>query len=119
MNSKCLGDFGEELAAKYLHTLGYTILEKNYKVKIGEIDIIACDQKTLVFVEVKTRSSSIYGMPSQAVNFHKQQKILKTAQWYLNQTNQNEKICRFDIIEVLREKETYRINQIKNAFEAN
>ncbi|HDH53078.1 MAG TPA: YraN family protein, partial [Nitrospirae bacterium] len=70
-----LGQKGEELAVKYLRKKGYKIIKQNYKTKIGEIDIIANDGGTLVFVEVKTRESIAYGMPFEAVNSYKRRKI--------------------------------------------
>lgn len=118
MNNKLLGDLGEEIAAAYLGSKGYTIKKQNYKVKVGEIDIIASHKNMLVFIEVKTRRNITYGYPAQAVNQHKQLKIIQTAQCYLTKTNQYDKICRFDVIEIYYNSETdYNINHIKNAFE--
>jgi putative endonuclease len=118
LNNKLLGDFGEDIAANYLVSQGYTIRKQKYKVKIGEIDIIATHKNSLIFIEVKTRRNITYGYPAQAVNQHKQFKIIQTAQCYLTQTNQYDKICRFDVIEIYYNSETnYNINHIKNAFE--
>ena len=83
MNTKILGASGEQQAAEFLKEKGYKILETNFSNKIGEIDIIAKDKEFVVFVEVKARSSKAFGLPSEAVNFHKQQKIRQVALSYL------------------------------------
>ena len=109
---KLLGRIGENKAIKHLKKLGYKILEKNFKTKLGEIDIIAEDKETLVFIEVKTRSSLSFGAPSEAVNRKKQEKYFLVAEEYLIKTGNEERICRFDVIEIEGEK----INLIKDAF---
>ena len=77
MNNKVLGNKGEEAAAAYLENHGYTVRERNYRSQTGEIDIIASRGRMMVFVEVKTRGSLAYGMPSEAVNIAKQRKIIR------------------------------------------
>lgn len=120
MNNKILGDIGESIAVEYLKRKGYLILEEKYKMKIGEIDIIAREKSTLVFIEVKTRRSLAFGYPSQAVNYSKQHKIIQTAQCYLRQECAYHKLCRFDVIEIYYMNENqYEVNHIKNAFETN
>lgn len=115
-----LGDIGETIAVRYLKRKGYLILEEKYKIRIGEIDIIAKEKDILIFIEVKTRRSLTFGCPSQAVNYHKQRKIIQTAQCYLNQVCAYHKLCRFDVIEVYYiDENQYKINQIKDAFEIN
>lgn len=117
-HNKILGAFGEECAAAYLQRKGYKIIHRNYTVDLGEIDIIAAYKDMLVFLEVKTRKSTMYGHPSQAVNHYKQLKIIQVAQCYLQQTCQYNKICRFDVMEVFyRSKEDFQVNHIENAFE--
>ena len=74
MSNKTLGDQGETCAVEYLRRQGCHILTRNYRTKLGEIDIIADDHGTLVFIEVKTRRSSHYGLPAEAVHYRKQQK---------------------------------------------
>lgn len=111
-HKKFLGGIGEKLAIKELKKLGYKILEKNFKTKIGEIDIIALDKQTLVFAEVKTRSSDEFGSPSQAVNIKKQKKYFLVATEYLKLKKLFGSECRFDVVEVLNGK----INVIKDAF---
>ena len=117
MSSKALGDRGEAYAANYLRQNGYRILTRNYRTKIGEIDLIAEDQDTLVFIEVKTRSSVRYGMPAEAVNYKKRQKIIQTAYWYLCVQHRENAICRFDVLEVYAVGDRWNVHQIKNAFE--
>ena len=113
-----LGEKGESFAARYLECdCGYTIVAKNYKNKIGEIDIIAQDHKTIVFVEVKTRMTVRYGSPSEAVDKRKQHKIANVAACYLSYKKLWQRPCRFDVIEVYAGDETaVKINHIKNAF---
>ena len=77
---KELGARGEELAVRYLKNRGYRILERNYRIKLGEIDIIARDRNTLVFVEVKARSSNRFGHPKSAITPQKQRKISMVSQ---------------------------------------
>lgn len=117
MSNKTLGDQGEAYAAAYLRQHGYRILTRNYRTKVGEIDLIADDHGTLVFIEVKTRSSVRCGMPAEAVNYKKRQKIIQTAYWYLHAQHRENAICRFDVLEVYAVGASWNVHQIKNAFE--
>ncbi len=113
-----LGQSGEEAVAGYLEKNGYTILIKNYRCKIGEIDIIARDGVDLVFIEVKTRSSLAYGSPAAAVTPRKQRQITRAAQWYLAEQQLFDCPARFDVISVLRgETNLQQIEHINNAFD--
>ena len=105
---------GERAAAKFLIKNKYKIIEQNYRCRLGEIDIIAMKDDILVFVEVKQRKNSDFGNPSDFVDFRKQRKIRKTAEIYLLK-NKIKPVCRFDVIEVLGEK-NFEITHIKNAF---
>ena len=107
-----VGYIGEFDACEYLKKKNYKILAKNYSNKIGEIDIIAIQGNVIVFVEVKTRKTLAFGRPSEAVNFPKQQKIRRCAEWFLVQKKLMESPCRFDVIEVVDQE----INHIENAF---
>ena len=80
MKTQISGKLGEDAACKYLKKQNYQILERNYRKRYGEIDIIAQKSNKLIFAEVKTRSGERYGTPSEAVTFSKQQKIIKTAE---------------------------------------
>lgn len=109
------GFLGENEATKYLISKGYSILDRNYRTKIGEIDIIAIKSEVLTFIEVKTRTNIEYGYPCEAVNWRKQDKIIKSSFVYMKQKRLTNYQIRYDIIEVfLCEKP--RINHIKNAF---
>ncbi len=83
MNNKEKGDLGEVIALKYLIKSGAEILERNYKIKTGEIDIIAKVDNELVFIEVKSRSNTRYGYPAEAVNYKKINKISNVARYYM------------------------------------
>lgn len=118
MNKKQIGSLGEKYAADYLMSCDYIILAKNFSAKCGEIDIIARLEKTIVFVEVKTRKRFDFGTAAQAVDYKKQQKIIKTAQAYIICHNDETFSYRFDIIEVYYNNSgQYRLNHIKGAFE--
>ena len=112
MNTHILGTKGEVKAKDYLISLGYKILETNYSNIIGEIDIIAQDQKTIVFVEVKTRETLKFGYPREAVTLHKQNKIHKVAMAYLKFKRKLNSPFRFDCIEILSDE----ITHLKNCF---
>lgn len=113
IRNKIEGSKGEILAIEFLRDKGYKIVETNYKNKLGEIDIIALDGKTLVFVEVKCRSTLAFGRPYEAVDARKQQKIRRVAELYLVIKHKYYADCRFDIIEVLGGE---IIGHIENAF---
>lgn len=106
------GKLGESLALEYLKKNKYKILETNFTCKIGEIDIIAMKKKQYIFVEVKNRSSDRFGMPREAVNYYKQQKIRMVAQVYLKMKHKEDVDCQFDVIEILDGE----INHIENCF---
>lgn len=113
------GRLGETMAAEYLIGQRYEILEKNYRKQYGEIDIVARDRGTLVFVEVKTRHSIAFGTPAEAVDARKQRQLSKTAQEYLQRHQLHEAAARFDVIGVIldRDNRPVKIEHVKNAFE--
>jgi putative endonuclease len=116
--NKILGAFGEDLASKYLEDNGYKVLERNFSCRAGEIDIIALDVDTVVFIEVKTRTSERFGMPSEAVSPTKQKKLVKTALYYMQCRKLFDYMCRFDVIEIIVDEENNRhINLIRDAFQ--
>lgn len=118
MNNKILGNKGEKIAGEYLESHGYKIIQRNFRCMFGEIDIIACKQDVVVFAEVKTRLSMKYGRPGAAVDGRKQQKIIKTAQWFLRGNKNPGKHFRFDVLEVLRTPAGQSsINHVQGAFE--
>lgn len=113
-NKRQIGAAYEEQAAHFLIGQGYQILERNYRCRQGEIDLIAKDGKTLVFVEVKYRKDKQKGHPLEAVNRYKQQKIIHTAMYYCyKQKVFDAQACRFDIVSILGED----IELLKHAFE--
>lgn len=107
-----LGVNGEILAKQFLKDNGYKILATNYTTKIGEIDIIAKLKNIIVFVEVKTRTSTKFGNPRESVTAHKQNKIRQVANLFLMKNKLLESICRFDVIDILNNE----ITHITNAF---
>jgi putative endonuclease len=114
---KTLGYDGEQLAAEFLKNKGYRILARNYKTRIGEIDIIAREGDTTVFIEVKTRANDSFGYPFEAVNRSKRQKLKNLALLFLK-THPKEYRGRFDVISISVTKEGKRsIEHIKDAFE--
>lgn len=111
-----LGEKGEGLAAEYLKNQGYRIIKRNYKTRIGEIDLIANHGGTLVFIEVKTRESLLYGEPFEAVNKRKRRKIANVATLYLKNLDYIPP-CRFDIVSVYHEHGRPHFELIQDAFE--
>ncbi|NTW57420.1 MAG: YraN family protein [Chlorobiaceae bacterium] len=99
-NPHALGPLGENAAAEYLRKKGYRILERNYRFRRNEIDIIARDRGTLCFIEVKTRTTPEKGDPLEAVDVRKQMEIIKAAKAYLAASGNMERECRFDVIAV-------------------
>jgi putative endonuclease len=95
-----LGRQGEEIACRYLARLGYRILVRNYRTRLGEVDIIAEQGKTLVFVEVKTRRGRTCGHPFEAVTPAKCRQISKVALLYLAETGREKQAARFDVVAV-------------------
>jgi len=113
-----LGRRGEELARRFLKKKGYKILETNYRGRLGEIDLVAQDGDSLVFVEVKTRSSMAFGHPLESINPRKQHQLTKAAGEYLAGCGEEGRFCRFDAVSVLFSgDEEPQLELIKNAFE--
>lgn len=114
-----LGKSGETLACDALARRGYAILATRYRTRVGEIDIVAKDGRTLVFVEVKTRRSEICGLPAEAVTRRKQRRIVTMARWYLTEKALHGALCRFDVVTVLcRPGRPPAIDVIRDAFMA-
>lgn len=112
-NNRAIGTEYEELACEYLLRHGYKILERNFRCRQGEIDIIAKDGDYLVFIEVKYRRNGLEGDPAEAVDYRKQARILRTARFYMNYTRISEDVpCRFDVVAVLGKD----VRLIKDAF---
>ena len=110
-----LGQQGEEKAQSYLKEKGYQILHVNWRHRRSEIDIIAMDGDILVFVEVKTRQTSLFGDPENAVDYKKQRHLIHAANAYVLKYGYD-KDARFDVVSVIIEKHTSQINHFKDAF---
>lgn len=114
---KTLGARGEEIAVAYLKRQKYRIIETNFRCRCGEVDIIARDGKTLVFVEVKTRRTASYGLPQLAVTPFKQRQISKAALTYLSKNRLMEENARFDVVSIFLLDTSPAVDHIKNAFD--
>lgn len=114
MNNVQKGKLGEKIATNYLCSKGAYILQNNYKLNFGEIDIIAKLNEEIVFVEVKSRSNINYGYPSEAVNYKKKKRIKNVAKYYMVKNKLEQVSVRFDVIEVYLGSK--KIRHIENAF---
>ena len=116
-NNQTAGKLGEDLAADALRNIGYAVLARRYRTRYGEIDIIAKDESTLVFVEVKARRTDRFGTAAESVSGWKQRRIAAMALDYLSRINQPEALCRFDVVAIdgLGTTKT-TVNVIKHAF---
>ena len=112
-----LGAWGEERAGEFLQARGWTILARNFRCPLGEVDIIARDGNQLIFVEVKTRRTTAFGLPQEAVGSRKQQQLIRVAQWYLKGYKDQRINPRFDVLAVLWQRDgTAQIDHFVNAF---
>jgi putative endonuclease len=112
---RTLGTRGEDMAVRFLKRKGYSILERNFRCPAGELDIIARDGGTLVFVEVKTRADSLFGHPLEAVHSRKRRKMKTAALHYLSQLK-GEEPARFDIVSITMKTGGKEIEHIRDAF---
>jgi putative endonuclease len=113
------GKIAEAMAARQLEKRGYKILARNHRTRLGEIDLIAMDGQTLVFIEVKARRSGRFGSAKHAVTPAKQKKISRVALSYLKETNQTDASARFDVVALDAGQDTGHLEIIKNAFDLN
>lgn len=117
MNNKVLGVQGEQVAAAYLTAHGYRIRERNFRCRLGEIDLIAEEGGRVVFVEVKTRRGHHYGLPQEAVNRAKQERLRRLAEYYLRGHGGLDRPCRFDVLAITALPDgTARVELIRGAF---
>lgn len=114
--SSSIGKTGEKAAADFLIKNGYALLERNFRTRAFEIDIIARDREYLCFVEVKARTGTKKGLPREAVDHAKQQKMIMGANYYLKQQDLFNHRVRFDVVEVMLRDRTPELTLIKNAF---
>lgn len=113
-----LGNVGESIAATFLRGAGFSIVERNFRCVCGELDIVARDGRTIVFIEVKCRNSELYGPPQLAVTPFKQRQISKAALVWLSKRRLYDAEARFDVVAImLRNGELPEIEHIRNAFD--
>ena len=112
-----LGALGEDLAARHLLEKGCRVLERNYRTRTGELDIIAEDGSEIVFVEVKTRVGGLDQVPEESVGGTKVRRLIRLAEGYLAATDQQERMWRIDVVAVVLDKagELRRIQHLRNA----
>lgn len=112
-----IGNEGEELACAYLESKGWTILERNYFFDHAEVDIVAYDEKAIVFVEVKMRSSTKFGRPMEHISEGKVQNVFKASEAWMHERKMDGSPMRFDIIGIIKKKnEAPEFNHIQDAF---
>ncbi len=116
LNTRSSGAWGEELALRYLMRRGYELVERNYRTRYGELDLILRDGNTLVFVEVKLRRGTGFGDPLEAVTLRKQATIRALAERYLSEKEPDFDTLRFDVIGILVGKGAPRVVHIEDAF---
>ena len=112
-----LGELGEDLALQRIRALGYRKILRNYRCPLGEIDLIAMDGDTLVFIEIKTRKGRSVGYAKEAVNARKQRQLSKVALAYMKSNNCHDVRARFDVVAVCVGQGEPEIQVIKNAFD--
>jgi putative endonuclease len=112
-----LGKEGERLAEEYLKKKGYKLVERNYRCSMGELDLIVLDRRVVVFVEVKTRTGHGFGSPFEAVEFHKQHKMIQVAQYFLTEKRLHQRDARFDVVGISWPGGDPVVEHIENAFE--
>jgi putative endonuclease len=116
-NSKqALGREGERLAELFLKTKGYKLVERNYRCRGGEVDLIVLDRRVVVFVEVKTRTDHEFGNPLEAVEPRKQRRMILAAQLFLHQKKLHERDARFDVVGISWPGSKPLVEHIQNAF---
>ncbi len=110
------GKRGEEIAAEYLKKQGFKIIDRNFRIRGGEIDIVALDSDTLVFIEVKTRRSTEFGTPLEAISYWKIKSLIKTAQFYKMKHPKLPELMRIDAVAIIldRENNPTSIELVKN-----
>lgn len=118
-SKQIIGKLGENVACEFLKGNGYILIEKNFRCRQGEIDIILKDtvKGDLVFVEVKTRTNSLYGYPVEAVNNYKQKHIYNSAKYYIYKNRIENIPIRFDVIEIVIKNNKFSMNHIKQAID--
>lgn len=116
INNRVIGHSYENKGIDYLKSLGFKILERNFRTRYGEIDIIASEKRFLVFIEIKFRSSNIFGLPQESVNSHKQYRIIKSALSYLKIKKILNANIRFDVLAIGPKSQDFEL--IRSAFDS-
>lgn len=116
MNKKELGQRAEDLACEYLLRQGLMVLERNFYIRGGELDIVAMEGETIVFVEVRSKSKGNYGLPEETISEKKRQFLYRAAEQYLIKQEYTDKNCRFDVISVLFQERKTVVKWFKDAF---
>ena len=116
-NGAKIGREAENLACQYLEKKGFRLLLRNYRCKMGEIDLIMQDNHYLVFIEVRYRTQSPYGSSLESINYTKQLKIIRTAEFYLLTTYLSTRHARFDVVAMDQFADRCEIHHVKNAIE--
>jgi putative endonuclease len=116
INKYAAGLRGQKQAEAFLVQKGYEILHRNYRLRTGEIDLIARHNGYIIFAEVKFRTSTAYGLPRESVNYTKQQKITRTALHYIAKNKLDNHDFRFDVVEILEQNGKMYANHTENAF---
>lgn len=114
-----LGAAGERAAEVFLRRRGYAIVERNFRCPLGEIDLIALDRGAVVFVEVKTRASGVYGSPAESIGWHKRQRLRRAAETWLGRKGLHDRPARFDVVEVYWDGASARCELLCNAFDTD
>lgn len=116
-NTRKTGSIGEDIAVTFLEENGYTVLDRNYAFERSEVDIVAYNQKEIIFVEVKMRSSLSYGRPEDAVTEEKKKSIYKAAEAWMYERKMEGAPVRFDVVAIMKESgEKAEIDHFENAF---
>jgi putative endonuclease len=113
---QALGKRGEDLACEELERRGYDILDRRFRTRFGELDIVARDNGVLVFVEVRARGSGRFGNPAESVTAQKQRRVAAMAESYLGLEAAGDRVCRFDVVAVESETEPPRVTVYPDAF---
>lgn len=112
------GDKVEKFVEKHLKNKGLKVIERNFNSRYGEIDLIMLDGDTLAFIEVRFRANTAHGSGAETVDYRKQQKIIKTAQFFLQQSKKYQQLnCRFDVVSVTLEHKSLSAHWVKDAFQ--
>lgn len=116
MNRSTVGRLGEKLARDHIRQQGYRVIELNHRSRLGELDIICRDGSTIVFIEVKTRTSDAFGSPAEAVDARKRAKLRRLAQEYLIEHGLEASDVRFDVLGIRLDADPPGIDHIRDAF---